>query len=48
MMFFEYIGGSLLFSEVEYRLNTIAQEPLALILGGLIVGAMAVAFLRYY
>ena len=48
MVFFEYIGGTQLFSEIENGLNSIMQEPLAMILGALIIGGAIFALARRY
>ena len=48
MVFFEYIGGTQLFSEIEHGLNAIVHEPLFMILGGLIIGGTIYALARRY
>lgn len=48
MVFFEYIGGTQLFSEIENGLNAIVHEPLYMILGVLIIGGAIFAFARRY
>ena len=48
MVYLEYIGGTQLFSEIENGLTSLMQEPLAMILGALIVGGAIFALARRY
>ncbi len=48
MVFFEYIGGTELFREIEHGLNGIVREPLFMILGALIIAATIYALARRY
>ncbi len=48
MVYLEYIGGTQLFSEIENGLNSLMQEPLAMILGALIIGGAIFALARRY
>ena len=48
MVFFEYIGDTQLFRLIEVGLNDLVQQPMAMILVAMIIGAAVFVLARRY